>query len=89
MKLIKALKPLGWLLLHFFIGVELAYISIILIAIFGAGYDGTIEEIQRDELMINVVYAVFILYQCWSVYRFGYKGLVPKLIKSRNQQRSH
>ena len=54
------------------------------VLIFGAGYDGTIEEIQRDELMINVVYAVFILYQCWSVYRFGYKGLVPILVKSRN-----
>ncbi|NOI80815.1 hypothetical protein F0237_09060 [Vibrio tubiashii] len=89
MKLIKTLKPLGWLLLHFLVGVELAYISIILIAIFGAGYDGTMEEIQQDEFMINGVYAVFILYQCWSVYRFGYKGLVPILVKSRSQQRSH
>ncbi|QJY36440.1 hypothetical protein HOO69_07360 [Vibrio europaeus] len=89
MKLIKTLKPLGWLVLHFLIGVELAYLSIILIAIFGAGYDGTLEEIQRDELMINVVYVAFILYQCWSVYRFGVKGLLPILVKSRNQPRSH
>ena len=65
------------LFLHFFIGSMIAYIAIIGIAIFGAGYDGTYEAIQRDDLLVNAVYVAFIVYQAWSIYYNAFRKMKP------------
>lgn len=83
MTLIKRLKPVGYLLLHLTIGWTLAYIAIMLIAIFGAGFDGTEQELQAEQMWGMGVQISFYLYQAWSLYRYGWQGIVQPLIRRR------
>lgn len=69
-------------LLHFVVGAMLAYMAITGIAIFGAGYDGTYEELQRDDLLVNTVYVAFIVYQAWSIYCNAFRKIKTAKIEN-------